>query len=358
MLMKAAETEASKTAMFDPDRPYTFHIELTDKCNAGCPMCPRTDALNFCRTNRDVVANVELTLEDFQKHFNDDLCARTRKIVFSGAYGDPLAARWCVEIIEHLAERGVEAAISTNGSLRTPRHFARLGQAMRKSDGRLELHVDGLADTNPLYRVNTSFEKIMENARAFIEAGGDAEWHFIAFRHNEHQIEEAERLSREMGFSRFVLIDTSRFGKDGRFPYQMPNGEFRALEKRTRNLSEIGVAMESVDETVIPDPGGAIRCKYAMRNGPYISAHGMVSACCWVAGSHEERDLRNAHGLAAERFSIHKRQLEDIMLDEPFASFYAKAWEEDGLSICRIKCGTMRRNMRMVTPRAGNREPA
>ena len=26
--------------MFTPDRPYIFHIELTDKCNAGCPMCP------------------------------------------------------------------------------------------------------------------------------------------------------------------------------------------------------------------------------------------------------------------------------------------------------------------------------
>ena len=343
------------TAMFDPAKPYTFHIELTDKCNAACPMCPRTDAMNFCRPNSEVIAKVDLTLADFQRHFASSLASRTAKVVFSGAYGDPLAARWCVEVVEHLASHGVEIAISTNGSLRTPAYFERLARAMQSCNGTLELHVDGLADTNALYRVNTRFSKIMENARAYIGAGGNAEWHFIVFRHNEHQIEDALKLSRETGFSRFVVIDSSRFDNSGKFPYRLPNGELRSLERPSRDLGEVQSligASEEQDPTLELDPDGAIRCKYAMRNGPYISARGIVSACCWVADSEEEAELRRSHGLVRDEFSIHQRPLEEIMLGEPFASFYAAAWETDTLSICRRKCGLMRRNRRVGTARS------
>ena len=49
--------------MFTSDRPYIFHIELTDKCNAGCPMCPRTDQMNFCKADRSKVWELKDELE-------------------------------------------------------------------------------------------------------------------------------------------------------------------------------------------------------------------------------------------------------------------------------------------------------
>ena len=106
--------------MFTRARRYIFHIELTDKCNAGCPMCPRTDAMNFCKPDREKVFNVELSLDDFKQHFTDEFCARTKEIVFGGAYGDPLAARQLLEIVGYLTARGVRLAVSTNGGLRKP----------------------------------------------------------------------------------------------------------------------------------------------------------------------------------------------------------------------------------------------
>ena len=45
--------------------------------------------------------------------------------------------------------------------------------------------IDGLSDTTYLYRRRTNFEKIMENAEAYI-FGGIARWDFIVFKHNEH----------------------------------------------------------------------------------------------------------------------------------------------------------------------------
>ncbi len=340
--------------MFTADRPYVFHIELTDKCNAGCPMCPRTDALNFCKADRTRVSNVELGLADFREHFTDEFCSRTEEIVFGGAYGDPLAGSELLEIVEHLTERGVRLAVSTNGGLRPPRWWTRLGEAMKKTDSRLELHIDGLADTNHLYRVNTRFDRIMENARAYIATGARAEWHFIIFRHNEHQIEEAFRLSREMGFEQFTLIDTIRFSGGPRYEYVMPGGEKRYLELPTvkaRQFRRVGEGIEFVEdpenEPETPHPGiNGIDCKSAAYNRPYISAHGQVSACCWVTGSDEEQAFFASHSLGPERYNIRNRPLEEILLDEPFAGHYAAAWRADSLATCRHKCGKMLRNKR------------
>lgn len=343
--------------MFDPNRPYSFHIELTDKCNAGCPMCPRTDHLNRCRTNRDVVKNVELGLADFERHFTDAFCARTSEVIFGGAYGDPLAATQLLEITEHLTDRGVRIATATNGSLRKPDWWARMGRAMAKTGSRLELHIDGLADTNGLYRVNTIFDKIIENAAAYIETGARAEWHFIIFKHNQHQIAEAYEMSRNLGFEGFVLIDTVRFGPDGRFRYVMPDGTERYLEAPTVESREFrleGETLRYAEEEDAPLPGAGISrfavngidCKSAARNSPYISAHGDVSACCWVAGSGEEAAFWAQAGLNRTRYNLRNRPLEEIMADEPFASLYSQAWEADSLATCRHKCGKFRRNRR------------
>ena len=46
----------------------------------------------------------------------------------------------------------------------------------------------------------------MENSKAFIEAGGNAEWQFIIFDYNEHQVEEAKNIAFDMGFKNFFTI--------------------------------------------------------------------------------------------------------------------------------------------------------
>ena len=343
--------------MFTASRPYTFHIELTDKCNAGCPMCPRTDAMNFCKSDREKVFNVELSLDDFKQHFTDEFCARTEEIVFGGAYGDPLAASQLIEIADHLTARGVRLAVSTNGSLRNPDWWRRFGQMMKRTGSRLELHIDGLADTNPLYRVNTFFEKIMENARAYIATGA---WHFHLATGDRDFLERMwPTIDRAIGFAQFTLIDTIRFSGGPRFEYRMPGGETRHLELPTVKAADFtapdgGVGLierpEAAAQEVVPagtHPGvNGIDCKSAAFNRPYISAHGQVSACCWVTGSDEEAAFFAGHDLGPERYNIRNRPLEDILLDEPFARLYAQAWKADRLATCRHKCGRMLRNKR------------
>lgn len=340
--------------MFSTDRPYAFHIEMTDKCNAGCPMCPRTLPLERCTPNPKVVAKTELTLADIAEHFSTAFCARVDEVLLGGAYGDPLLASEVFEVAEHLTARDVRLAVSTNGGVRRPDWWHAFGRLVGRSGGRVEFHIDGLADTHHLYRVRTEFAQVIENARALIASGARAERHFILFRHNQHQVEEAHALARRLGFARFVLIETVRFPPSGRFAYQTPDGAWRHLEAPDAEArARIAGPASRVDERDDrrPETGAArtvVRCKSAARNQAYISARGRVSACCWIAGSAEEHRLLAEHALPSARYDIRHRALAEIMTDEPFASLYAAAWRAGRLETCKAKCATMRRNRRHV----------
>ena len=340
--------------MFTQDRPYSFHIELTDKCNAACPMCSRTEQLDRCKPNLAKVQNIELTLADFQAHFTDDFCRQVEDVDLCGGLGDPLAAPECLEICDHLTARGVRVSISTNASLRTTKWWTLLGEYFNRTGSHVEFHIDGLADTNPLYRINTSFEKIMANAAAYIATGARAEWHYILFRHNEHQVPEAQALAQEMGFKKFVLIDTIRFGDRARFDYQMPDGEYRSLEPATQDGAHFkaqseaaAVASEAPSALPVQAGGGErIVCKSAVQNRPYINCEGYVSACCWTAGSNEELQTLDLAGMRRSAFNIRHRPLAEILADEPFASHFARTWLDGSNPICQRKCGQMIRNKR------------
>ena len=341
--------------MFTQDRPYSFHIELTDKCNAACPMCSRTQELDRCKPNLVKVQNIELTLADFQSHFTDDFCRRVEDVDLCGGLGDPLAAPECLEICDHLTARGVRVSISTNASLRSTEWWTRLGEYFCRTGSHVEFHIDGLADTNPLYRINTSFDKIMANAAAYIATGARAEWHYILFRHNEHQVPEAQALAQEMGFKKFVLIDTIRFGARARFDYQMPNGEYRSLEPATRDGAQFKARSTEPATSQTPSAmpidttdGEGIVCKSAVQNRPYINCEGYVSACCWTAGSNEELQTLDLAGLRRSAFNIRHRPLAEILADEPFTTLYEQAWKAGANAICQRKCGDMVRNTRQT----------
>jgi MoaA/NifB/PqqE/SkfB family radical SAM enzyme len=77
--------------------------------------------------------------------------------------------------------------------------------------GQIDFGIDGLEDTLHLYRKNVKYNKVIENATAFINAGGRAQWNFIVFKHNEHQVEEVRHLGKELKFFNVLIRKTGRF---------------------------------------------------------------------------------------------------------------------------------------------------
>ena len=94
--------------------------------------------------------------------------------------------------------------MNTNAGARDEVWWTKLAETFGRM-GTVIFSVDGLADTNHLYRQGVSWKAVERSMDAFIEAGGRARWDFLVFEHNQHQVEEARALSEQKGFEKFQV---------------------------------------------------------------------------------------------------------------------------------------------------------
>ena len=75
-----------------------------------------------------------------------------------------------------------------------------------------EFSIDGLEDTNPIYRVNSKWNTIMDGASTLIneldkqQKQTQVSWRFIIFEHNYHQIVDIYKLAKQMRFHNFKFL--------------------------------------------------------------------------------------------------------------------------------------------------------
>jgi len=181
--------------------PKTIQFEITSNCNAACLYCARQSPL------LKPPKNVMLDIKVFQDVIDAESSSRLEKVEFNGSVDDPLMRPDLLTFLDLCLHKKIKKlSIHTNASLRTPKFWTKLAYRFPKEKGSfVKFNIDGLADTNHIYRVNTNFDKIMENAKAFLEAGGAGIWQFIEFDWNSHQIEEARELALSMGFEDFKV---------------------------------------------------------------------------------------------------------------------------------------------------------
>jgi MoaA/NifB/PqqE/SkfB family radical SAM enzyme len=234
------------------------HLEPTTNCNAACPQCLRT---------RTEFEPNELSLEDVKKMFTPDVLMQLEKIYMCGNYGDPASARQTLEMYEYFisVNPNLTIGMNTNGGIRYPDWWTRLAKVMNKPNDYVVFSIDGLEDTNHLYRRNVRWSKVIENAKAFIDAGGSAHWDMLVFEHNKHQVDEAHKLAKDMGFNWFRAKVSRRFN---RFP-----------------VDGISQPIEFNDTKVLE---GHIECSAMKENSIFVDASGKVFPCCWqVEGNYQ-----------------------------------------------------------------------
>lgn len=289
--------------MYDYHEIKKVHLELTQRCNAGCPMCGRFEKDGS--VNHHIRDNLqELTLADCQKIFKPEFIKNLRMISLVGNLGDPIVAHDMLDILKYFREnnKNLISLISTNAGARTTEWWAELASVMGK-DGEVRFCIDGLEDTNHLYRRGVDWNTVIRNAQAFIDAGGNAHWHYLIFQHNEHQVEQAEKLAKDMGFNEFVKKKTSRFviledqdikvkprtkkeviqaeqaGNKKEITIAVPQKKVyksAALEKTKRIIEKYGSKEEYLSNTNIV-------CKVKKEKNVFLCADGLVFPCCWTA---------------------------------------------------------------------------
>lgn len=282
------------------DKITGIHLELTTKCNAACPMCAR----NYRGRTRENLELVDLGLNECKKILTSDFLGQIEFISICGVLGDPVNNADLLEIIEYIYSCNEKIFINlyTNGSIHEEDWWKKLASIMKK--GCVIFGIDGIDEVSSIYRRNTDVNIVFRNAKAYMAAGGIAKWDYIAFKHNEYQIEDARKLSKEMGFAHFQVKKTSRFFKSlyemdssldstileyGKHPIfdnkenivgylELPdNGEYRnECENQLFEIIDKYDSIEAYFDFV------EIECQSIKTRGIFISAKGEIFPCCTV----------------------------------------------------------------------------
>lgn len=130
-----------------------------------------------------------------------------------GNFGDPAMAKHTLDIFAWFRNINPEITLgmNTNGSLRPASWWRSLAGLLVGPNDYVVFSIDGLHDTNAVYRRKTVWSRIESNARAFIQAGGTAHWDMLVFEHNQHQIDQVAEMARSMGFKWLRYKVSKRF---------------------------------------------------------------------------------------------------------------------------------------------------
>jgi len=348
-----------------------LHLEVSTRCNAECPMCAR----NLFGATAPGLTETSMPLEQFRTCLPERNLAQLEIVDICGAYGDPATAPELFDICHHIHATNPATGIRiySNGGLRTPIWWARLAEIPGITT---IFAIDGLA-TNGVYRRKVDIDKVLANASAFIDAGGRAQWDYIAFAHNEHEIDTARARATELGFAEFSVKKTARFLR----PLYEPAPELRpgdgidAAPIYDRTGAVVGELRPPADERLVNEvvrwarsiearaeyfdrffDTCTIQCQALDSKAIFISATGHVYPCCWLyvqatlpplyrgqaTTDAQVHDLLTASG-GPTTLDAAKRPLDEILASEFFTAV-EHSWSTDTiaggkLKVCSRVCG-------------------
>ena len=341
--------------MFEMNELEMVHLEISNRCQASCPMCPRN--IHGGIENPLLTIN-EWSLADFIKIFPVDVLTQLRKINFCGNFGDPLMNNDLIDMCEYVKINSPNTAIDihTNGSMRSTAWWEKLVEVLPENHNVI-FAIDGLEDTHSIYRVGTNYNLILKNARTFINAGGTAEWHFIRFKHNNHQVKDAELVSIDLGFKKFSVKTSRRHGRP--FPVVDEQGKF-LYNLEQPNTSEIKfVSKADVADHQSWHDADKINCVAIKYKELYIDAHYQLSPCCMISAflyTNYDIDLLKSYDLFQNdsiveeggkvreqvlefpRLNVLESGLKNIIETEQWQTMWQQKWKDKSSSTCIIMC--------------------
>ncbi|MBX3101039.1 MAG: radical SAM protein [Bacteroidetes bacterium] len=185
--------------------PISVGIEPTTACNLRCPQCP-SGLRSFSRpTGRLDEARFRALVDELHPY----LC-----YLILYFQGEPYLNPAFLDMVRYAADHGVYTMTSTNA------HFlddANARKTVESGLGRLVISLDGTnQETYEQYRVGGSFSKVLEGTRNVMRwrrelaaKGPFVDLQFIVFSHNQHEVEAARQLGRELGVDR-VSVKTAQ----------------------------------------------------------------------------------------------------------------------------------------------------
>ena len=378
----------------------SVHLELSTLCNSICPWCPRY--VDFSPNVNPNIVEGAYTLERFKRHFPRDFIQQIEFWTFAGDYGDPCTCPEILDIIEYiLSIKDCKMQINTNGGMRNTKFWQQLGELMRGSPDEtytqyqkryVIFSVDGLEDTNHIYRRNVKWHKVISAMETYSDSGARGIWEFLKFKHNEHQKEEVLQLAKKLGFPvRFknpngfegapmpakdkdynisYEIHPSKWPRDGEGTLvTIPIKPIEATDKQLDFIKMINaddVKYKDVAHILEQPRSGCINCQaktFGAGNEIRINHDGTVWPCSFfghlsskylkgriVSVVHQFQALGILEGI---QNNLDNNTLKEILDNDPFRKVY-ESWDDNSVLLCSHSCGQKQNTMEKIYERPTN----
>jgi MoaA/NifB/PqqE/SkfB family radical SAM enzyme len=341
--------------MFKFHELRSIHLEITSNCQASCPMCAR----NYHGGKENPLLKIaSWSLQDFKNIFKQEVIDQLEGFYFCGNFGDPILNNDLLDMVKWITpiKNSLKINLHTNGGARKLEWWKELAHSLPKNHS-VMFGIDGLEDTHHLYRIGTTYDNVIRNAQAFIDAGGNAEWVFLKFKHNEHQEEEARRRAKEYGFKTFMLKNSSRFLGEPKYEVIDKQGKTtHYIEPPSDNKMHF-ISKETINNYKEIVKSVSIDCQVQNIKEIYIDANKNVFPCCFIASipyTHYDPDNINL-GLRLEIKNQYENLVNDLggianlnaadvgiknIIDSlSWQTVWEKYWAEKKLIMCARVCG-------------------
>jgi MoaA/NifB/PqqE/SkfB family radical SAM enzyme len=301
----------------------SFNIEPTNRCVLACAECARTGN-DFIRRNP-----ADIPLAVLRNAFPLDRRADFAglKVNLCGAVGDAIYHKDLHGVLSYLKQAGLRVELETNGSFRSPEWWEKTHAILTEED-QITFSVDGLADTNHIYRKNARWSDI-EWAMRYSAARLRVSWKFIVFRHNEHQLDAVRALAAEIGVRSIIFKKSSRFRDED----ALAPADDRFIGVATRNRRAVRALGEEAAPQVVIKP------KCISGKNLAITATGYLFPCtsCEIQAQDDWFNANRAH------FDLKSRTVFEILASEQWAQL-ERAWDryDTAPAACRSYCGAHR----------------
>jgi|TARA_Y100000310_G_scaffold230787_1_gene233281 MoaA/NifB/PqqE/SkfB family radical SAM enzyme len=289
-----------------------WHIELTSKCTLGCPLCDRTWFYNKFKRREIHEINVD-------KLFNFLSESNTNEVAYVGNNGDPIYHKDFFKVIEKTKQLNAKCTIGTNGSFKTKEWWQTLNGMLTKNFT-FEFAIDGLQNTNHLYRINANWNSIMDAVSVLTkDKKCKLIWKFIVFKHNQHQINKAKIMSKKLGFDKFMVIQSNRFSDDESKKF-MPDEKYISPQYFSSNQ----------EDKMYPACGNQVTFTF-------IDSEGYVYPCCLMGSYHYK--YRSMWSPKKQAFNIKTHTAKDIFTNLEVKKFYKSTFDiSTAHDCCQMHC--------------------
>ena len=286
--------------------PISISFEPTTSCNLRCPECP-SGLRAFSRPTG-------MLKKDFFSETIDQLSRELMYLVFY-FQGEPYLNPDFLDMVQYASSKKIYTATSTNA------HYLSDANARRTVESgldRLIISIDGTTqEIYQQYRVGGNLTKVLEGAANIVKWKKELKsktpfviFQFLVVRHNEHQIEEVQKLAKEIG------VDQVRLKTAQVYDYENdPNKLIPTINKYSRYKKDKNGKMEFRGNN-------ANHC-WRLWHDPVITWDGTVVPCCF------DKDARYKLG------SLYQQSFKELWHNKDYQNFRSQVLESrKNIDIC------------------------